>query len=181
MSYAMSGSRATGYLGFTGLGDDKVAEDAEVTLRFRGVGVSSGNARPVFDAIKEKVLATRHFKDPDYLGWGPSGTLAYRGEVKSDNFTLQEIANFMPNVARQISQATGKDVRFVLALDASGNTRTATQPDQVPGGPGPGPGPVSEDRSSNTGSGAGNSSSPLVWVAVAAAVLAVGMLAAREP
>jgi hypothetical protein len=108
-----------------GLGN-AVDKGDEVTLRFRPTGVGRSNANRALDALRLAVIGTRHFESPKYLGWGEGGTLVYRGKVKSSNYSLQQIADFMPGVARTASRSLGKQIAFLSAKDNSNNEAVAS-------------------------------------------------------
>ena len=137
MSYAQHAS-LNGALGYLSGVNDKVGSGDEVTLRFQGgAGVTSATGGRVIAALREKVLGTSHFKIPEYAGWGSGnnrGLLVIKSETRSDNYTLQQIANFMPGIARQAAQATGYPVTFASASNEDGDEAFATN--QSGGAPG---------------------------------------------
>lgn len=113
---------------------DRPTTGIPLDLRFRGSGVTSANVGPVLAAIRAAVLATRHFETPSYLGWGTDGTLVYRGEVRSSNYTLGQILGFMQRLASEVTQQTGKQVRVVRVSYTNVPSRFVEPAGDSPGG-----------------------------------------------
>ena len=134
----MSYSAPVGSLSVMSGINDKVDEGDEVILRFTpGAGVNAARGERVVAKLRELVIATRHFKTPTSASWGAGtnrGLLVVRADTKSDNYTLQQIANFMPGIARQAAQATGYPVTFASASNEDGDEAFATN--QSGGAPG---------------------------------------------
>jgi hypothetical protein len=105
--------------------NDKVDRGDEVTLRFQpGAGVNASTGQRVIDALRTGVLGTRHFETPSVASWGSGtnrGMLVIKAETRSDNYTLQQIANFMPNIARNASASSGLPVTFASAKNEDGD------------------------------------------------------------
>lgn len=118
----MSGAGSVGYL--SGV-NDKVDKGDEVVLRFTpGAGVNASKGERLAYKLKQLVIETGHFKTPEYAAWGSGtnrGLLVVRADTKSDNYTLQQIANFMPAIARKASQALGMPVTFASASNEDGD------------------------------------------------------------
>ena len=105
--------------------NDKVDKGDEVTLRFQpGAGVNASTGQRVIDALRAGVLGTRHFETPSVASWGAGtnrGMLVIKAETRSDNYTLQQIANFMPNIARNASATSQLPVTFASVSNEDGD------------------------------------------------------------
>lgn len=131
MSYTTQRRRAA-HLGHLSGINDKVDRGDEVTLRFQpGAGVNASTGQRVIDALRTGVLGTRHFETPSVASWGAGtnrGMLVIKAETKSDNYTLQQIANFMPNIARNASAGSRLPVTFASASNEDGDEAFAQSP-----------------------------------------------------
>jgi len=124
MSYTAQRHRAAHHSHLSGI-NDKVDRGDEVTLRFQpGAGVNVSTGQRVLDALRTGVIGTRHFDTPSVVSWGAGtnrGMLIIKAETRSDNYTLQQIANFMPGIAREAAAQSGLPVSFVSALNEDGD------------------------------------------------------------
>lgn len=131
MSYTLRSSRSRFSNALSGI-NDKVDRGDEVTLRFQpGAGVNASTGQRVLDALRAGVAETRHFDTPSVVSWGGGtnrGLLVIKAETRSDNYTLQQIANFMPNIARNASISSGLPVTFRSASNEDGDTASASAP-----------------------------------------------------
>lgn len=118
----MSGMGSLGHL--SGV-NEKVDRGDEVILRFTpGAGVDGPKGDRIAYKLKQLVIETRHFETPRYAAWGAGtnrGLLVVRADTKSDNYTLQQIANFMPALALKASKAFGVPVTFASASNEDGD------------------------------------------------------------
>lgn len=111
----MTYSRGYGF----GALEDKVAEGDEVTLRFVPTSAAASGVAQISALLRDAVMATNHFKEPTYIGWGSGanvGKLIYKGQTRSANYSLAEIAGFMPGIARQVDARSG---RHALTFDSA--------------------------------------------------------------
>lgn len=117
MSYSIT-SNLNGGLGATP--NDKVDKGDKVRLRFRpGAGVDGPKGAQLAAKLTELVVGTEHFDTPKYSGWGAgndAGLLIVESETKSDNYTLQQIANFMTGIAARAARETSMPVTFINAV-----------------------------------------------------------------
>lgn len=115
----MVGDRTRGLSGLGATGD-KVGAGEEVTLSFTQIsGVTPAQQPIVLHALKAAVLGTNHFNAPSYLGWGAgpnAGKLVFRGTTRSSNYSLGQIAGFMPGVARTVDANLGKHYLTAAAV-----------------------------------------------------------------
>ena len=124
MSYTAQRHRAAHHSHLSGI-NDKVDRGDEVTLRFQpGAGVNVSTGQRVLDALRTGVIGTRHFDTPSVVSWGAGtnrGMLIIKAETRSDNYTLQQIANFMPGIARTASASSRLPVTFLSASNEDGD------------------------------------------------------------
>ena len=121
--------------------DDKVGKGDEVLLRFTpGPGTNGPRGDRVAYALKQLVIGTGHFKTPKRASWGAdanAGLIIVRADTKSDNYSLQQIANFMPALAARAQRETGVNISFASASNESGDeafARTAGGQTALPRG-----------------------------------------------
>jgi hypothetical protein len=108
--------------GLSGLGatGDKVGAGEEVTLSFTQIsGVTPAQQPIVLQALRVAVLGTNHFNAPSYLGWGAgpnAGKIVFVGTTRSSNYSVGQIAGFMPHVAQTVDARLGKHYLTAAAV-----------------------------------------------------------------
>jgi hypothetical protein len=129
----MSGLGSMGHL--SGV-NDRVDEGDEVAFRFRpGASVNAAKGRDLVRRLGQLIVATNHFDAPEYQDWGGGadrGLLVVRAETRSNHYTLQQLANFMPSIAAKAARGIGHAVTFVSASNEDNDEAFA----QAPGGGG---------------------------------------------
>ena len=129
----MSGLGSMGHL--SGV-NDRVDEGDEVAFRFRpGANVTAAKGRDLVRRLGQLIVATNHFDAPEYQDWGGGadrGLLVVRAETRSNHYTLQQLANFMPSIAAKAARDIGHAVTFVSASNEDNDEAFA----QAPGGGG---------------------------------------------
>jgi hypothetical protein len=129
----MSGLGSMGHL--SGV-NDRVDEGDEVAFRFRpGANVTAAKGRDLVRRLGQLIVATNHFDAPAYQDWGGGadrGLLVVRADTRSNNYTLQQLANFMPSIAAKAARDIGHAVAFVSASNEDNDEAFA----QAPGGGG---------------------------------------------
>ena len=132
-------------LGATG---DRFAVGQEVTARFVPHGVNAGNQVATLAALNAAIARTGVFNTPTYLGWGAdanAGLVVLKAKTKTNAFTAQQIANKMPAVIADVTNALGAGRLSFSDLKHPTPTGPATA--AAGGSTGPAPAPAPEEGS----------------------------------
>ena len=137
MSYSLS-LNSVGSLGDgsqTGTGLRRLGAGQLVTARFQPLGTTAANTNTVKAQLETRMASLGIFKTPEFVGWGRgdnNGLFVYRAELKTGQFTAQQVADTIKAAMPGLDTALGaKRLNFLTIRHPtpSGENVPAATPD----------------------------------------------------
>lgn len=128
MTYSALVFRRPGMAGMQALSGN-IDSGEELVIRFQpAAGTTAAGGDRIAEALVREVSVLGYFAPPSYAGWGGGtsrGMITVRTKTLSGDYTLRQIANWMPVVAQKASARSGRVVAFASVTDSNNHEEFA--------------------------------------------------------